>query len=321
MRKILVPFVVVALLGFAQSALAQAFPSKPIRLIVPFPAGIGALDLLSRGISQHVAESVGQPVIVDNRPGASGAIGAEAVARSAPDGYTILMGMTTTHAINPALNPKLTYNPVTDFTPISLVAVEPLILVVNSSVPANTLQEFIRLAKSKPGMSFGSAGNGSPHHLAGATLKSMAGIDVVHVPYKGAIPALTDLVGGRLQFMFFSLAAAEPHIKAGKLRALAIATAKRVPGVDLPTFAESGYPGFEFVSWYAVFGPAGMPEAVVSRLHAEIVKALATQDLRERLQKQRITLVGSSPAELAAHVRTDLARWTNVVKTTGVKLE
>ena len=321
MRKIVVPFVIVALLGFAQSALAQAFPSKPIRLIVPFPAGVGALDLLSRGISQQVAESVGQPVIVDNRPGASGAIGAEAVARSAPDGYTILMGMTTTHAINPALNPKLTYNPVTDFTPISLVAVEPLILVVNSGVPANTLQEFIRLAKSKPGMSFGSAGNGSPHHLAGETLRSMAGVDVVHVPYKGAIPALTDLVGGRLQFMFFSLAAAEPHIKAGKLRALAIATAKRVPGVDLPTFAESGYPGFEFTSWYAVFGPAGVPEAVVSRLHAEIVKALATQDLRERLQKQRITLVGNSPAELAAHVRTELARWTNVVKTTGVKVE
>ena len=321
MRKILVPFMIVALLGFAQSALAQAFPSKPIRLIVPFPAGVGALDLLSRGISQQVAESVGQPVIVDNRPGASGAIGAEAVARSAPDGYTILMGMTTTHAINPALNPKLTYNPVTDFTPISLVAVEPLILVVNSSVPANTLREFIRLAKSKPGMSFGSAGNGSPHHLAGETLRSMAGVDVVHVPYKGAIPALTDLVGGRLQFMFFSLAAAEPHIKAGKLRALAIATAKRVPGVDLPTFAESGYPGFEFTSWYAVFGPAGVPEAVVSRLLAEIVKALATQDLRERLQKQRVTVVGSSPAELAAHVRTDLARWTNVVKTTGVKLE
>jgi len=243
------------------------------------------------------------------------------VARSAPDGYTILMGTTTTHAINPALNPKLTYNPVTDFTPISLVAVEPLILVVNSGVPANTLQEFIRLAKSKPGMSFGSAGNGSPHHLAGETLRSMAGVDVVHVPYKGAIPALTDLVGGRLQFMFFSLAAAEPHIKAGKLRALAIATANRVPGVDLPTFAESGYPGFEFVSWYAVFGPAGVPEVVVTRLHAEIVKALATQDLRERLQKQRVTLVGSSPAELAAHVRTDLARWTNVVKTTGVKLE
>lgn len=321
MRKILVPFVIVALLGFAQSALAQAFPSKPVRLIVPFPAGTGALELLSRGISQYVAESVGQPVIVENRTGASGAIGSESVARSAPDGHTILMGTTTTHAINPALNPKLSYNPATDFTPISLVATEPLVLVVNSSVPANTLQEFIRLAKSKPGMSFGSAGNGSPHHLAGETLKSMAGIDASHVPYKGAIPALTDLVGGRLQFMVTSLAAVEPHVKAGKLRSLAIATANRVPGVDLPTFAESGYPGFEFVSWYAVFGPAGVPEAVVTRLHAEIVRALATQDLRERLQKQSVTLIGSSPAELAAHVRTELARWTNVVKTTGIKLE
>lgn len=321
MRKILVPFMIVALLGFAQGALAQAFPSKPVRLIVPFPAGLGALDLLSRGISQHVAESVGQPVIVENRTGASGAIGSEFVARSAPDGYTILMGATTTHAINPALNPKLSYNPVTDFTPISLVATEPLVLMVNSNVPANTLQEFIRLARSKPGMAFGSAGNGSPMHLAGETLKSMAGIDVVHVPYKGAIPALTDLVGGRLQFMFYSLAAAEPHVKAGKLKLLTIATANRVPRVDLPTFAESGYPGFEFSAWYAVFGPAGMPEAVVSRLHAEIVKALAAPDLRERLQKQSVNVVGSSPAELAAHVRAELAHWTNVVKTTGIKVE
>src|SRR3990170_2610649 len=168
MRKILVPFMIVALLGFAQGALAQAFPSKPIRLIVPFPAGIGALDLLSREVGRRVSESVGQPVVVENRPGASGAIGAEAVARSAPDGYTILLGTTTTHAINPALNTKLSYNPVKDFTPITMLGTEPLVLVVNSSVPANTLQEFVRLAKSKPGMSFGSAGKGSPHHPAGA---------------------------------------------------------------------------------------------------------------------------------------------------------
>ena len=321
MRKILVPFMIVTLLGFAQSALAQAFPSKPIRFIVPFPAGIGALDLLSREVSRRVAESVGQPVIVENRTGASGAIGAEAVARSAPDGYTILLGTTTTHAINPALNPKLSYNPVADFTPITMLGTEPLVLVVNSSVPANTLQEFIRLAKSKPGMSFGSAGNGTPHHLAGATLKSMAGIDVLHVPYKGAIPALTDLVGGRLQFMFYSLAAVTPHVKTGKLRPLAIATANRVPGVDLPTFAESGYPGLEFISWYAVFAPAGVPEAVVTRLHGEIVKALAAQDLRERLEKQSVTPVGNSPAELAAYVRSELAHWTNVVKTTGITVE
>jgi tripartite-type tricarboxylate transporter receptor subunit TctC len=260
-------------------------------------------------------------VLVENRVGASGAIGAEAVARSAPDGYTMLMGTTTTHGINPALNPKLSYNALTDFTPISLVGTEPLVLIVNSSVPANTLQEFIRLAKAKPGMSFGSAGNGTPHHLAAETLKSMAGIDVLHVPYKGAVPALTDLVGGRLQFMMYSLAAAQPHVKAGKVRQLAIATPQRVPGVDLPTFAESGYPGFEFISWYAIFGPAGMPEAVVSRLNAEIVKALRSEELRERMRQQSITVVGSSPAELGAYLRTDLARWKDVVKTTGVKLE
>jgi tripartite-type tricarboxylate transporter receptor subunit TctC len=321
MRKIVVPILLAALLGFAQGASAQAFPSKPIRLIVPFPAGLGALELLSRGISQRVSESIGQPVLVENRVGASGAIGAEAVARSAPDGYTMLMGTTTTHGINPALNPKLSYNALTDFTPISLVGTEPLVLIVNSSVPANTLQEFIRLAKAKPGMSFGSAGNGTPHHLAAETLKSMAGIDVLHVPYKGAVPALTDLVGGRLQFMMYSLAAAQPHVKAGKVRQLAIATPQRVPGVDLPTFAESGYPGFEFISWYAIFGPAGMPEAVVSRLNAEIVKALRSEELRERMRQQSITVVGSSPAELGAYLRTDLARWKDVVKTTGVKLE
>lgn len=321
MRKILVPLAVVALLGFAPGALAQAYPSKPVRLVVPFPAGQGALELLVRGISQRVAEAVGQPMLVENRTGASGAIGSEHVARSAPDGYTLLMGTTTTHALNAAVNPKLPYNPVTDFTPISLVGIEPLVLLAHSSVPANTLQGFISHARSRPGMSFGSAGNASPHHLAGEALKSAAGIDVLHVPYKGAIPALIDVVAGRLQFMFFSLAAADPHIKAGKLKALAIAAPKRVPGTDLPTFAESGYPGFEFASWYAVFAPAGVPEAVVSRLNAEIVKALAAPDLRERLQKQRVTVVGSSPAELAAHVRTELARWTKVVKTSGIKLE
>lgn len=321
MHKILVPFAIVALLGFAQGALAQAFPSKPIRLVVPFPAGLGALELLSRGISQRVGENIGQPMLVENRVGATGAIGSEHAARSAPDGYTLVMGTTSTHAINAAVNPRLPYNPVTDFTPISLVAIEPLILLVHPGVPANTLREFISHARSKPGMSFGSAGNASPHHLAGEALKSMAGIDVLHVPYKGAVPALFDVIGGRLQFMFFSFAAADPHIRAGKLRALAIAAKTRVPGIDLPTFAESGYPGFEFASWYGIFAPAGVPEAVVTRLHAEIVKALATQDLRELLQKQRITLIGSSPAELAAHVRTEMARWTNVVKTAGIKLE
>lgn len=320
MRRFVIPFVTVAMLALTHGAWAQAFPSKPIRLIAPFSAG-GALDLIARGVGQKLAESMGQPVLVENRAGASGAIGSDAVAKSAPDGYTLLLGATTTHGINPALNPKVPYDPVKDFTPICLVATIPHILVVNPAVPASSLQDFVRLAKSKPGMTFGSAGNGSPHHLAGEMLKSMAGIDAVHVPYKGSGPAMADLISGQLQFMSVELTAAEPHIKAGKMRPLAIATATRVPGVDLPTFAESGYPGFEVTAWYAIFGPAGMPQPLASRLNAEIVKAVAAPDLRERLQKLGATPVGSSAAELAAHVRAELARWTQVGKTAGIKLE
>jgi tripartite-type tricarboxylate transporter receptor subunit TctC len=310
----------IAMLAFAQGALAQGFPNKPIRLIAPFAPG-GSLDLIARGVGQKMTESVGQPVVVENRAGASGAIGSEAVAKSAPDGYTLLLGATTTHGVNPALNPNLPYDPVKDFTSICLVATIPHVIVINASMQANTLQEFVRLAQSKTGMAFGSAGNGSPHHLAGEMLKSMAGFDAVHVPYKGSAPALADLVGGRLQFMSVEWTVAEPQIKAGKLKPLAIATAKRFPGVEVPTMAELGYPGFEVTAWYAIFGPAGMPEAVVSRLNAEIVKSLATPDLRERFQKLGVTPVGSSPAELAAHMRAEIARWTRVVKTAGIKPE
>jgi tripartite-type tricarboxylate transporter receptor subunit TctC len=320
MRRLFIPFAAVALIAFAQGTLAQTFPNKPIRLIAPFAVG-GALDLIARGIGQKMSESMGQPVLVENRAGASGAIGSEAVAKSAPDGYTLLLGATTTHGINPALNPKLQYDAVKDFTPISLVATIPHIIVVNPSVPVSSLTEFIRLAKSKPGMAFGSAGNGSPHHLAGEMLKSMAGIDVVHVPYKGSGPAMADLIGGQLQFMSVELTAAEPHIKAGKLKPIAIATAKRVPGVDLPTVTESGFPGFEVTAWYAIFGPAGIPEPVVSRLNAEIVKGVATPDLRDRLKNLGATPVGGFPAELGAHVRAEIARWTQVVKTAGIKPE
>jgi tripartite-type tricarboxylate transporter receptor subunit TctC len=304
----------------AQAAFAQGFPSKPIRLIAPFAPG-GSLDLIARGIGQKMSESTGQPVVVENRAGASGAIGSEAVAKSPPDGYTILLGATTTHGINPALNPNLPYDPVKDFTSISLVATIPHVIVVHPSLHVATIAEFVRLAKSRPGMAFGSAGTGSPHHLAGEMLKSMAGIEAVHVPYKGSGPALADLVSGQLQFMSVEWTIAEPHVKAGKLTALAIATAKRAPGIDLPTMAESGYPGFEVTAWYAIFGPAAMPEPVVSRLNAEIVKSLATPDLRERFAKLGVAPVGSSPAELAAHVRAELARWSQVVKTAGVKPE
>jgi tripartite-type tricarboxylate transporter receptor subunit TctC len=309
-----------ALAQSPSSGSGQGFPSKPLRLIAPFAPG-GSLDLIARGIAQKMSESTGQPVVVENRAGASGAIGSEAVAKSAPDGYTMLLGATTTHGVNPALNPKLPYDPVKDFTPISIVATIPHVIVAHPSLRVSTIPELVRLAKSRPGMAFGSAGTGSPHHLAGEMLKSMGRFEAVHVPYKGSGPALTDLVSGQLQFMSVEWTIAEPYVKAGKLVALGVATAKRVPGIDVPTVIEQGYPGFEVTAWYAIFGPAGLAEAVLGRLNAEIVKALQTPDLHERFAKLGVTPVGSTPAELGAHVRAEIARWTQVVRTAGIKAE
>ena len=309
-----------ALLAFAPYAPAQPYPSKPIRLVAPFAPG-GALDLIARGVAAKLAESMGQPVVVENRAGASGALGSEAVARSAPDGYTLLLGATTTHGINPALNPRgLPYDPIKDFTPISLVATIPHALVVNPSLPVTSVQELVKYAKSHQ-LAYGSAGNGSPHHLAAELFKSMAGIDAVHVPYKGSGPALADLISGQIQFISVEFTAAEPYIKAGKLKALATATAERVPGLSIPTVAEGGYPGFVVTSWYAIFGPAGMPPDVTRKLSAEIAKAVNETDLRDRLKGLGTTPIGSTPETLAAHVRSEIGRWTQVVKTAGIKAE
>ena len=310
----------VALFFSSAGTCAQSFPSKSVRLVAPFSTG-GALDLIARSVGQKLSDGLGRPVIVDNKAGASGAIGSEFVARAAPDGYTLLLGATTTHGINPALNPKLSYDPLKDFTPISLVATIPHVLVVHPDVPAKTLLEFVQIAKSRPGMAFGSAGHGSPHHLAGEMLKAMAQIDLNHVPYKGSGPAMIDLMGGQIQLMSVELTAAAPYIKEGRMRSLAIATANRVPGVDLPTVTELGYPGFEVTAWYAVFGPAGIPAPIVSRLHADIVKGLAEPDLQERFRSLGATPVGSTPAELAAHVRAELARWTKVIKAGKITVE
>ncbi len=317
MRRVFAAF---ALVVFGQGVSAQSFPSKPIRLIAPFAAG-GALDLIARGVGAKLAESMGQPVVVENRAGASGAIGSEAVARSAPDGYTLLLGATTTHGVNPALNPKLSYDPVRDFTPVSLVATIPHALVVNPSLPVNSVQDLVKYARSGHPLNYGSAGNGSPHHLAAELFKSMSGIQAVHVPYKGSGPALADLMSGQIQFISVELTAAEPYMKSGKLKALATATAERVPGMSLPTVGESGYPGFEVTSWYAIFGPAGMPAEVTGRLSAEIAKAVNETDLRDRLKGLGTTPIGSTPEALAAHVRAELERWTRVVKAAGIKPE
>jgi len=310
----------VVLWSICAASAGQSFPSKPIRLIAPFAPG-GALDLIARGVGAKLSESVGQPVVVENRAGASGAIGSEAVARSAPDGYTILLGATTTHGINPAFNPKsLPYDAVKDFTPISLVATIPHALVVNPRLPVDSVQDLVRLGKSRP-LNYGSAGNGSPHHLAAELFKSLTGIQAVHVPYKGSGPALADLMGGNLDFVSVEYTAAEPHVKSGKLKALATATARRVPGIDLPTVAEAGYPGFEVTSWYAIFGPAGMPVEVTGKLSSEIHKAVTGTDLRERLKGLGTTPIGSTPEELAAYQHSDIERWTKVVKTANIRPE
>ena len=313
-------FTLLALALTASLAAAQTFPSKPIKLIAPFAPG-GALDLIARGVGAKLSESLGEPVVVENRAGASGAIGSEAVARSAPDGYTLLLGATTTHGINPAFNPKsLPYDAVKDFTPVSLVATIPHALVVNAKSPVKSVQDLVRLGKQRS-LNYGSAGNGSPHHLAAELFKSLTGIQAVHVPYKGSGPALADLIAGNLDFVSVEYTAAEPHIKSGKLRALATATRERVPGVDVPTVAEAGYPGFEVTSWYAIFGPAGMPRDVTQKLSAEIHKAVTQTDLRERLTGIGTTPIGSTPEALAEFQRKDIALWTRAVKTAGIKPE
>src|SRR3954467_7601727 len=248
----------------AHSAFAQPYPTKPIRLIAPFAPG-GALDLIARGVGAKLSDSLGQPVVVENKAGASGAIGSEGGAKSPPHGYTLLLGATTTHGINPAFNPKsLPYDALKDFTPVSLVATIPHALVVNPRLPVNSVADLVRLGKQRS-LNYGSAGNGSPHHLAAELFKSLTGIQAEHVPYKGSGPALADLMAGNLDFISVEYTAAEPHVKNGKLKALALATRERVPGIDLPTVGEAGYAGFDVTSWYAIFGPAGVPADVTHK--------------------------------------------------------
>jgi len=288
-------------------------------MVAPFAPG-GALDLVARVAAQVLTEQLGQPVIVDNRAGAAGAIGSELVARAAPDGYSLLLGATTTHGINPVLQ-KLSYDPVRDFAPVSLVATIPHVLVVNPSLPVTSLPEFIKYARAKPGLNYGSAGTGSPHHLAGEMLRIASGLNLTHVPYKGSAPAMSDVIAGQLQFMSIELTAAVSQLKAGKLRAIAIATAKRVPGVDLPTVGESGVPGFEVTAWYAVYAPARTPRNVVDTLSKAIARGLGSGEAREKLASLNAVTVGSTPEELTVHMRSELARWSKVIKTAGVKAE
>ncbi len=301
---------------------AQTYPSKPIRFVVPYPAG-GPVDIVARLLAQKVAENAGQPVVVDNKPGAGGNIGADLVAKSPPDGYTILMGAVATHAINPALYASIPFDPARDFVPIVQVASTPNVLVVNPSIPAANVQELIAYARRNPGkLNFGSGSTGSAGHLAGELFKSMAGIDMTHVPYKGAAPAMQDLVAGQIQLMFDNLASALGQVRAGKVKALAVTTAARTAlAPELPTLAESGLPGFDISTWFGVFAPAGTPRNVAQRLHEEFSRALAAPDVRERMLALGAEPAGGSSAQFAAYIRAEAEKYARLVKSSGAKAD
>ncbi len=291
--------------AFAQ----QKFPARTIRIVAPFPAA-GAADIVARVVAQIFSEQL-----------AAGAIGSELVARAAPDGYTLVVGVTASHGINPAINPKLPYDAVKDFAPISLVTTIPHVLVVHPSLPVKSLQEFIKFAKAQPGLTYGSAGVGTPHHLAGEMLGVMTGAKFTHVPYKGTAPAIVDLMGGQIYFMSSEYAAVAGQISAGKLRALAAATANRLPGVNIPTFKEAGLSDFEVTAWYGLYAPAGTPADIVNLLSKEIARGLATQEVKDRLGPLHAKPIGSSPAELAAYTRAEIVRWGKVAKAANIRVD
>jgi tripartite-type tricarboxylate transporter receptor subunit TctC len=301
---------------------AQDYPNRPVRWIVPF-APSGPTDLMSRAVAEKLSQRMGQQFVVDNRSGAGGNIGAEVVSKSAPDGYTLMIGHVGTHAINATLYPKLGFDPVNDFTPITLIATLPLALVIHPSVPAKDVKELIAYAKARPGqLNFASAGNGGPTHLTGELLKTSAGIDIVHVPYKGNAAALLDLVAGRVQMMFSNMLTSMPHVRAGKLRAIGISSAKRSPQApELPTIAESGLPGFSAVPWYGVLGPPALPRPIVNRLNSEIARAVSQTDMNERFVAQGIDLQSSTPEQFAALIRTEVVKWRKVVRDAGAKVD
>lgn len=309
----------VALLCAAGWAHAQNYPNRPVRFVVPFAAG-GSTDIVARTLGAKLSEVLGQSFIVDNRPGAGTVIGTESVARSPADGYTLLV-VPAPFTINPGLLPKLPYDPLNDFTPITLINTTALVVVVNPSVPARNIKELIALARAKPGMlNYGSSGTGGSNHLAGELFSAMAGVKMVHVPYKGNAPALTDLVGGHVDLVFNGLTSAYPLIKSGKLRPLAMTSMRRSHVLpDMPTLDESGLKGFEAVAWNGLAGPAKTPQEAVDRLSNAVRKVLTNPEMRERLRSEGSDPVGSTPAEFAKHLRDEIAKWARVIKISGAK--
>jgi len=303
-------------------AMAQTYPNKPIRILIAQAPG-SATDVISRVVGNRLSEALGQPIVVEARPGAGGALGTEAAARSAPDGYTLFMGNNSTHGSNPALYPKLPYDAVNDFAPISFVASVPYVLVVEPALPATSVQELIALAKSRPGrMNYASAGNGSTHQFCGELLKSSSGIDVVHVPYKGSPPGVAAVMAGEVSMMFANLTDIGSQIRSGKVKPLAVTTLKRSALLpNTPTMVEAGVAEFEITSWFGLLAPASTPSPVIARLNAELLKVLAREDVKSTLGAQGLEVRSSSPEQFAAHIKSEIARFSRIARTAGIKVE
>jgi len=310
---------VAAVAAHAQGA--ATFPTKPMRLIIPYPPG-GGSDTISRPLVQRVGENLKQQVVVDNRGGAGGNIGMEIAAKSPPDGHTIVFALTAQLAVNPALYKKIPYDPVKDYAPITLLATGPYILVVHPSLPAKSVKQLIALARARPNqVTYASSGNGSGGHLANELLNHMANVKMLHVPYKGGGPALIDLLAGQVQVLFATWVSSKPHIENGRIRALGVSTAKRLTGVDIPTIAEEGLPGFDAGVWYAFLAPAGTPRDIVMKLNAEILRAANTPEYKKILANAAIELIGSTPEELSKFMKSEITKWARVVKEANVHVD
>jgi tripartite-type tricarboxylate transporter receptor subunit TctC len=313
---------VAGLLLSAVASAQQSYPLRPIRFIVPYPPG-GPNDIIARTINEPLGKRLGQQVVVDNRAGASTVIGAEIAAHSPPDGYTLFLATITTLAVNPALKSKLPYKAERDFAPVSMLVAQPYLLVVNPGVPANSVSQLIAYAKAQPGkLSFASAGIGTGAHLAAELFQYMARIDVVHIPYKGSAPAMTDLMAGHVAYMFAGISAAQPHTLSGKLRALAVSTAKRSAAVpEVPTIAESGLGGYQMNTWNSLVVPRGTPTPIIQRLNSEVAAVLSEPEVKERMKQQGIDPDPGTPAQLAAFIKSEVARFDNLIKAIGLKVE
>ena len=321
-RRAAIGAIALAAATLSLGAAAQAYPTKPITIVVPFSAG-GTTDILARLVGQYLTTELGQPVVVDNKAGAGGNIGGALAAKAPADGYTLFMGTVGTHAINAALYKKMPFDHVKDFAPLSRVANVPNLLVAHPSQPFKTVPEMIAYAKANPGkINFGSPGNGASPHLSGELFKSMAKVELTHIPYKGSAPAVSDLLGNQIAIMFDNMPSVIPHVRSGKLRAIAISTAKRSPELpDVPTIAEAGVPGYEAVSWFGLFAPAATPKPVLDKLSAALSKVLANPEVQKKISAQGGETVNETPAQFAAFIRSETTKWGKVVKESGATVD